>query len=63
MLEGFAKHGFFDLIVQIKGDLEVDGHHTVEDAGIAIGTAISKRSANEKGSNAMDFLFFQWMTP
>ena len=31
MLEGFAKHGFFDLEVAIKGDLEVDGHHTVEE--------------------------------
>ena len=40
MLEGFAKHGFFDLEVAIKGDLHVDGHHTVEDAGIVLGTAI-----------------------
>lgn len=33
MLEGFAKHGFFDLTVQVNGDLHVDGHHTVEDTG------------------------------
>ena len=31
MLRGFAKHGFFDLDVTVKGDTEVDGHHTVED--------------------------------
>ena len=42
MLQGFSKHGFFDLTCQIKGDLEVDGHHTVEDAGIVLGQAISK---------------------
>ena len=55
MLEGFAKHGFFDLIVQIKGDLEVDGHHTVEDAGIAIGTAISKAIGDKKGIKRYGF--------
>ena len=42
MLEGFAKHGFFDLDLSIKGDLQVDGHHTVEDAGIVLGTAIKE---------------------
>ena len=31
MLEGFSKHGFFDLECAVKGDLDVDGHHTVED--------------------------------
>ena len=31
MLEGFSKHGFFDLKIKVKGDLHVDGHHTVED--------------------------------
>ena len=55
MLEGFAKHGFFDLIVQIMGDLEVDGHHTVEDAGIAIGTAISKAIGDKKGIKRYGF--------
>lgn len=42
MLEGFAKHGFFDLKLQVLGDLEVDGHHTVEDTGIVIGQAIKE---------------------
>ena len=31
MLEGFSKHGFFDLNCKVKGDLNVDGHHTIED--------------------------------
>ena len=47
MLEGFSKHGFFDLEVAIKGDLEVDGHHTVEDAGIVLGNAI-REAAGDK---------------
>ena len=40
MLEGFARHGFFDLECRVKGDLAVDGHHTVEDTGIVLGHAI-----------------------
>lgn len=49
MLEGFAKHGFFDLNMTIKGDLQVDGHHTVEDAGIVLGTAIKEAVGDKKG--------------
>ena len=49
MLEGFSKHGFFDLDVKIKGDLEVDGHHTVEDAGIVLGNAIKEAIGDKKG--------------
>lgn len=49
MLEGFSKHGFFDLDVKIKGDLEVDGHHTVEDAGIVLGNAIKEAVGDKKG--------------
>ncbi len=41
MLEAFSKHGLFDLNVKVKGDLFVDCHHTIEDTGIALGTAIS----------------------
>ena len=40
MLDGFARHGLCDLTVQCRGDLEVDCHHTSEDVGIALGTAI-----------------------
>lgn len=49
MLEGFAKHGFFDLKVQIDGDLNVDGHHSVEDCGIVLGQAIRRCLGDKKG--------------
>lgn len=49
MLEGFAKHGFFDLNCSVKGDLIVDCHHTIEDTGIALGTAIKKALKDKKG--------------
>ncbi len=49
MLEGFAKHGFFDLSCKIHGDLEIDGHHTVEDAGIVLGQAIKEAVGDKKG--------------
>jgi len=49
MLEGFAKHGFFDLKVKAKGDLNVDGHHTVEDLGIVLGIAIKETLGNKAG--------------
>ena len=42
MLESFAKHGLFDVTVRCDGDLEVDDHHTVEDAGIALGQAFAE---------------------
>ena len=51
MLQGFAKHGFFDLDMTINGDLNVDGHHTVEDAGIVLGTAIKEALGDKKGIN------------
>lgn len=49
MLEGFSRHGFFDLKCQVKGDLHVDGHHTVEDTGIVLGQAIAKALGDKKG--------------
>lgn len=49
MLEGFARHGFFDLDVKVTGDLEVDCHHTIEDAGIVLGTVIKKALGDKKG--------------
>lgn len=48
MLEGFAKHGFFDMELVASGDLAVDGHHTVEDVGIVLGTAIKKAVGDKK---------------
>lgn len=49
MLEGFSKHGFFDLTCKVDGDLNVDGHHTVEDAGIVLGQAIKEAVGDKKG--------------
>ncbi|MBE5868079.1 MAG: imidazoleglycerol-phosphate dehydratase HisB [Lachnospiraceae bacterium] len=49
MLEGFSRHGFFDLDVTIKGDLNVDGHHTVEDAGIVLGNALKEALGDKAG--------------
>ena len=49
MLEGFAKHGFFDLACSVKGDLNVDGHHTVEDTGIVMGNAIKDALGDKAG--------------
>ncbi len=49
MLEGFARHGFFDLDMTVKGDLKVDGHHSVEDAGIVLGTAIKEALGDKSG--------------
>lgn len=49
MLDGFARHGLFDLEVSVDGDLEVDCHHTVEDAGIVLGNAIREAVGDKKG--------------
>lgn len=49
MLNGFARHGLFDLEVRVKGDLEVDCHHTVEDTGIVLGQAIADALGDKAG--------------
>ena len=49
MLSGFARHGLFDLNCQVKGDLEVDCHHTIEDTGIVLGQAIREAVGDKKG--------------
>ena len=49
MLKSFAKHGFFDLTCKVKGDLNVDGHHTVEDTGIVLGNAIKEAIGDKSG--------------
>lgn len=49
MLDLVARHGAFDLQIEAKGDLDVDQHHTVEDAGIALGEAVAKALGNKKG--------------
>lgn len=49
MLEGFARHGLFDLEVSVNGDLEVDCHHTIEDTGIVLGNAIKEALGDKVG--------------
>ncbi len=49
MLSGFTRHGFFDLDLQVAGDLEVDCHHTIEDTGIVLGNAIREALGDKKG--------------
>ena len=49
MLDGFARHGLFDLKVHVNGDLEVDCHHTVEDTGIVLGQAIAEALGDKAG--------------
>ena len=49
MLEGFARHGFFDLELRVKGDLNVDSHHTIEDTGIVLGAAIKEALGDKAG--------------
>ncbi len=49
MLDQIARHGLIDLDIQAKGDLHIDGHHTVEDVGIALGQAFAKAVGDKKG--------------
>lgn len=49
MLEAFGRHGLFDLAVSAKGDIDVDAHHTVEDAGIVLGKAFAQAMGDKRG--------------
>lgn len=49
MLDAFGRHGLFDLTVHAKGDLHVDGHHTVEDTGIVLGQAVAQALGDKRG--------------
>lgn len=49
MLDGFARHGLFDLEVEVTGDLYVDCHHTIEDTGIVLGQTIARALGDKKG--------------
>ncbi len=49
MLSGFAKHGLFDITLKADGDLNVDGHHTVEDSGIVLGQAFLQAAKGKEG--------------
>jgi imidazoleglycerol-phosphate dehydratase len=49
MLDAFGRHGLFDLTVDAKGDLEIDAHHTVEDVGIVLGSALAQALGDKAG--------------
>jgi imidazoleglycerol-phosphate dehydratase len=49
MLDSFCRHGFFDMKLSVKGDLDVDSHHTVEDTGIVLGQAIKSALGDKQG--------------
>ena len=49
MLDGFTRRGLFDLCIRVHGDLHVDDHHTIEDTGIVLGTAIKEAVGDKKG--------------
>jgi imidazoleglycerol-phosphate dehydratase/histidinol-phosphatase len=55
MLDQIARHGKMDLVIKVKGDLEVDEHHTIEDTGIALGEALAKALADKKGIERYGF--------
>lgn len=56
MLEQIAKHGNMDLFVDVKGDLEIDEHHTIEDVGLALGEAFLKALGSKKGIERYAFV-------
>lgn len=49
MLDQVARHGMFDLVVEARGDLHIDGHHTVEDIGITLGQAFARAVGDKAG--------------
>ena len=58
MLESFAKHGLFDVELNVKGDTQVDQHHTVEDTGIVLGLAFRKALGDKKGINRAGYFIY-----
>ena len=49
MLDSFARHGFFDLVIDASGDTHIDDHHTIEDIGIVLGTALKEALGDKAG--------------
>lgn len=57
LLEAFSRHGFFDLELNAKGDIDVDIHHTNEDIGICMGEAFKRAVGSKKGINRFGFYY------
>ena len=58
LLDNFTRHGGFNLKLLVRGDIEVDQHHTVEDTGIALGEAFEKALGDKKGINRAGYFVF-----
>ena len=58
MLESFAKHGLFDIMLQAQGDTHVDQHHLVEDTGIVLGQTFKKALGDKKGINRAGYFVY-----
>ncbi|HLC62671.1 MAG TPA: imidazoleglycerol-phosphate dehydratase HisB [Candidatus Nanoarchaeia archaeon] len=58
MLEAFSKHGLFNIELNVKGDMQVDQHHTVEDTGIALGQAFREALGDKKGINRAGYFIY-----
>lgn len=58
MLESFAQYGLFDIKMKLKGDTEIDQHHSVEDCGIVLGQAFKKALGNKRGINRAGYFVF-----
>ncbi len=63
MLQLFARHGYFDLSVSAKGDLEVDYHHLVEDMALLWVKRLNRLYRKKQGFSVMVFSFCLWMKP
>ena len=61
MLDGFARHGLFDLKVNVAGDLAVDCHHTIEDTGIVLAMPLRRPLVTRRESGATEAVFCRWM--
>lgn len=60
MLDQIARHGLIDLDIQAKGDLHIDGHHTVEDVGITFGQAVAQAVGDKKACAVTATLMYRW---
>ena len=63
LLQIFSKHSSFNLELTARGDLAVDGHHTVEDAGMCLGKALSRAWETRRGLTALGMPLYPWTMP